>query len=892
MLDGFAFGAQQSGVSEGRFPDGGTNIVRFPGTDTPGTANYLPFTDVVINEALAHTDLPFEDAIELFNPTDHAINIGGWFLSDSLSDPARFPIPPGTILQPGGFVVFYEHQFNPNPGIPPSFALSSVNGEELFLSQADGVGNLTGYRTSAKFGASENGVSFGRFETSVGVDFVSLSQLTLGTAVAANDPTNQITVFRTGPGAPNAYPKVGPVVISEIHYHPPDLGTNDNQQDEFIELHNFSGGPVPLFDPLAPTNTWHLRNAVDFDFAPNTYLPAGGYLLVVSFDPVTNAAALAAFTNTYGLAPGVVIVGPYGGKLNNGGDTLELNKPDAPNLGDVPRVLVEKIKYADAAPWPSAADGNTNGTGISLQRRVAADYANDPVNWIAAVPTPGAASGAAVVAPPVFTTQPTNHTVLAGVNVTFTSAATGAATLRYQWRFNGVDLFDATNASLTINNAQTVHAGIYSVRVSNPSGTALSASAILAIQNPPQITQQPVGVTLAAGASAAFTVGAGGTLPLVYQWRKDGTNLAGANAATLLVTNVQAVNEGNYTVVITNVYGAVTSLVAVLQINAVPVITAQPTNLTVIVGQPASFAATVTGSGPLRYQWRFNNTNLAGATNLVFTLPGAAATNAGNYSLFVSNTIGTTLSTAAVLTVIVPPTITVAATDPSAAEAGLDPGSFTITRSGSNGVTLTVNFNIGGTALNGGDYGFITGPVVIPSGTNSVTISVLPVDDPTVESAETVVLTLAAGAGYLVGSPSNATVTIIDNDNFPPLVSITSPTNNSYFPITPANILLSAAATENETEVATVAFYYRGTNLIGLVSNFPYAWFGRMRRPAPTCSPPWPRTIWGSAPPRLRSPSSSTRPRPSASRRRPTTPPLPPRPASPSTPPPPTATAR
>ena len=79
--------------------------------------------------------------------------------------------------------------------------------------------------------------------------------------------------FRTGTGASNAYPKVGPVVISEIMYHPPDLGTNDNGRDEYIELHNISTVPVALFES---TNAWRLRDAVDFDFAPGTVLAPGG----------------------------------------------------------------------------------------------------------------------------------------------------------------------------------------------------------------------------------------------------------------------------------------------------------------------------------------------------------------------------------------------------------------------------------------------------------------------------------------------------------------------------------------------------------------------------------------------------------------------------------------
>jgi hypothetical protein len=166
-------------------------------------------------------------------------------------------------------------------------------------------------------------------------------------------------------------------------YHPPDLGTNDNTRDEYIQLKNISTVPVPLYDPSYPTNTWRLRNAVDFDFPTGLSLPAGGTLLVVGFDPVNNPAALSAFRTYYGLTPATAIVGPWVGKLANDTDAIELRRPDAPNLdGEVPSVLVEKVKYSDLAPWDPAPDGS----GLSLLRVFDTGFGNDPTNWVAAIP--------------------------------------------------------------------------------------------------------------------------------------------------------------------------------------------------------------------------------------------------------------------------------------------------------------------------------------------------------------------------------------------------------------------------------------------------------------------------------------------------------------------------
>jgi hypothetical protein len=202
------------------------------------------------------------------------------------------------------------------------------------------------------------------------------------------DTPATVDQFRTGTGLNNAYPKVGPIVISEVMYHPSDVVsqgvTNDNVIEEFIELRNTSASTVPLYDPLQPANGWRLRDAVDFRFNATHSIPAGGHLLVVSFDPLTNLTALALFRARYG--SNSALVGPYSGKLDNGGESVELLKPDPPQPdNDVPYVLMEKVAYGDRVPWPTNADG----FGMSLQRVSATGYGNDPTNWVAALPTPG-----------------------------------------------------------------------------------------------------------------------------------------------------------------------------------------------------------------------------------------------------------------------------------------------------------------------------------------------------------------------------------------------------------------------------------------------------------------------------------------------------------------------
>jgi hypothetical protein len=167
---------------------------------------------------------------------------------------------------------------------------------------------------------------------------------------------------------------------------------------------------------------------------------------------------------------------------------------------------------------------------------------------------------------PVITTQPKSQTAIVGDTVTFSVAATGAAPLKYQWRFNGSNLSGATNMTLRLDNVQPAHAGSYSVKVTNPYGTAQSSSAQLTVNVPALITNQPVSQETVAGATVTFEVKASGTSPLSYQWRYNGTPIAGATSSRLTLSNVDIANSGDYSVVASNMAGADTSRTAQLDV--------------------------------------------------------------------------------------------------------------------------------------------------------------------------------------------------------------------------------------------------------------------------------------------------------------------------------------
>lgn len=378
LIDALGFGALSNGLSSGRLLDGQTNILTFPGTPTPGASNYRLLSTLVINEALAHTDPPLEDAIELYNPTASPVSINGWYLSNSRQQLRKYQITNTTPIPAGGYAVLYEAQFN--HGTTNAFTLNSAYDDEIWLTATAG-GVETGERATAAFGASFNGVSFGRVVTSQGVDFWPLTTRTFGV-----DQPATLAQFRTGTGRPNTPPLVGPVVLNEIHYHPPD------GDDEFVELLNNTSTNVPLFDPAYPTNQWRLGGTLAFTFPAGVTLDPGAALLVVNFDPA-NAPQLAAFRARHGINPAVPVLGPFTGALPNDDATIELLRPDtpqppsSPDAGFVPYVLADRVSYTDRAPWPTGA---VDGGGLSLQRRAATLYGNEPLIWTAALPTPGA----------------------------------------------------------------------------------------------------------------------------------------------------------------------------------------------------------------------------------------------------------------------------------------------------------------------------------------------------------------------------------------------------------------------------------------------------------------------------------------------------------------------
>ncbi len=292
---------------------------------------------------------------------------------------------------------------------------------------------------------------------------------------------------------------------------------------------------------------------------------------------------------------------------------------------------------------------------------------------------------------PTITNQPDSLTRNPGQTATFTVVATGSPAPTYQWRRNGTNISGETSATYSIASVATSHEGNYSVVVSNSAGSVTSSNAVLSVNAAPVITLQPASLTRNPGQAASFTVVATGDPAPTYQWRRNGINIAGATAATYSIASVATTHEGNYSVVVTNSLGSVTSSNAALNVSAAPVITSQPASLTRNPGQAASFTVVATGDPSPTYQWRRNGINIVGATASIYSIASVAVSHEGNYSVVVTNSLGSVTSINASLNVTSAPVITAQPTS-----LNRNPGqtaSFTVVASGEPSPTYQWRLN-------------------------------------------------------------------------------------------------------------------------------------------------------------------------------------------------------
>jgi hypothetical protein len=424
-------------------------------------------------------------------------------------------------------------------------------------------------------------------------------------------------------------------------------------------------------------------------------------------------------------------------------------------------------------------------------------YATNGYDLATGLGTPNGTNLINALAPltqPFFITQPAGLNTTNGANVAFNVNALGAGPLNFQWLLNGTNLPAAgnvagtTGGTLTITAVTTNNSGSYQLVVGNAYNAITSSVAVLNVGFVPTASVSPASLTVFAGSNAVFTATPGGSSPFGYKWKSSGTNFAGANitgtnAATLTISSAVTNYSGNYTVVVTNLFGSVTSSVASLLVVVPAAITASSvTNRTVECSKNTNnFTLTAVGTAPVGIQWSFNGTPVSGATNTSFSLTNlSVSTNiifvtvTNLYGSVTSNAMLTVRDTLApVITLIGASRVTnelgSAFTDPGATANDTCAGSLTVAISGTvitnavgtNTLTYTASDVSGNTGATNRTV-FIrdtTPPVISRSFTNLVVAA---------NSNCVALMTNVTGTNFILATDLSGTLTVTQ-----------SPTNNA-----------------------------------------------------------------------------------------------------------------
>jgi len=451
---------------------------------------------------------------------------------------------------------------------------------------------------------------------------------------------------------------------------------------------------------------------------PVSLTDAGSYTVVVTNSVTGGSASTTSSAATLTVNPvattPVISAQPVGATVAEGGTVnfsvtatgngtvnYQWKKGGSDLVGKTTSALtINPVTTGDAGTYTVLVTNTLNGTSQSLLSSAAVLAVNP----------------AATV--PVISAQPVGSTVTEGgaANISVTASGNGAVT--YQWKKGGVDLVGKTASSLSINPVAAADAGSYTVLVTNTlNGTSqalLSTAAVLAV-NPaatmPVISAQPVGATVTEGGTANFSVTASGNGTVTYQWKKGGSDLVGKTGSSFSINPVAAADAGSYTVLVTNTLNGTSqtllssaALLAVDPAATMPTISSQPVGVTATEGGDATFNVSAFGNGTLTYQWKKGGVDIAGKTSPGFGINPVALTDAGSYTVLVTNTLNGTsqslLSSVAVLTVNPAATTPVITAQPigSTVNEG-DTANLSVTATG-NG-TVTYQWYKGGVAISG-----------------------------------------------------------------------------------------------------------------------------------------------------------------------------------------------
>lgn len=291
---------------------------------------------------------------------------------------------------------------------------------------------------------------------------------------------------------------------------------------------------------------------------------------------------------------------------------------------------------------------------------------------------------------PTLITQPCDST-----NVTFFVTASSNSVFTYQWKKNGVAIPGATSSAFSINPVTNADTGKYYVTITNAYQSVNSDSVVLTLRQKPFIVTQPLSQSINAGATLTLTTSVTGYAPLTYQWKKDGVALsigpriASVTNSSLVITNVNVNDSGDYTVVISN--GCTVGLVpprvsnaATIKVNYITINT-QPSNKTACVGTSVTLSVAAIGSGTVSYQWKRNGVDLVGANASTLTINPVNYSDSGTYTVYINN--GTTPVTSGSAYLTVPITASLSSLPSLTSKSSGSNFTYSVTASGSGPFT-------------------------------------------------------------------------------------------------------------------------------------------------------------------------------------------------------------
>ena len=287
--------------------------------------------------------------------------------------------------------------------------------------------------------------------------------------------------------------------------------------------------------------------------------------------------------------------------------------------------------------------GNLGNAPASISNVVA--IADQDIQSMVLVRNPDVMVSPKIIQQPLSAVTQTNRSVI------LEGQAVGSSPMQYQWYFNGAQLGGQTNRWLLLSPVQSSQGGNYQFVVQNSFGSVTSQTAI--VWTPPSITI--AATTVAFGSNAVVNATVSGTPPFGFQWYfngtplNDGGSISGSTTTNLTILNFQPANVGNYTIVATNATGSAAGT-AVINVQN-PLIAGQPHDQSVFAGATVNIGVTATGQQPLAYQWLFNGANISDATNNPLVLTNVLVSQAGTYSVVVTNDYGIVVSSNATLTV-------------------------------------------------------------------------------------------------------------------------------------------------------------------------------------------------------------------------------------------------